>query len=215
MRRSTMASSQPHTCITEARNKRALNIFSSAETKLLGFEYPLRGVDALKQVKQLPAIDLKHRLSSSGQHSAPEQPGMVRNQLHKCAVRTEGVAVPIGPTYLHVWGLHGFSLIKELCLLKLGPIWPFSRLRFSADFALTEVICSSGNGSIMSSDSLLKCLPWIIRAIQSNLGITFACWRLKFHIFMVLVGDSERAGKTQMSNHKTPIIHPEKNRSQT
>lgn len=124
------------------------------------------------------------------------------------------MAVPICHTYLHVWSLHGFSLMKELCFLKLGPIWPFSLLRFSADFALTEVICSSGNGSIMSSDSLLKCLPWIIRAIQSNLGITFACWRLKFHIFMVLVGDSERPGKTQMSNYKTPIIHLEKNSSQ-
>lgn len=40
----------------------------------------------------------------------------------------------------------------------------------------------------MSSDSLLKCLPWIIRAIQSNLGLALACRGLRFHIFLVLVG---------------------------
>lgn len=56
------------------------------------------------------------------------------------------------------------------------------------DFALTEVICSSGNGSIMSSDLLAKCLPCILSAIQSSLGLASAYWRVKFHMDMVLRG---------------------------
>lgn len=93
----------------------------------------------------------------------------------------------------YVRTLHGL-LIKELeglHFLKLSPIWSSSFLFFlslCSDFALTKVIWSSGNGSIMSSDLLVKCLPWILRAIQSNLGLTFANWRLKLHIFMVLGG---------------------------
>lgn len=73
---------------------------------------------------------------------------------------------------------------------KAGPVWP-SSFPFP-DFALTEVIRSSGNGSIVSSDSLLKCLPWILRAIQSKPGLAFAYWRLQLHIFLVLAGHSER-----------------------
>lgn len=71
-----------------------------------------------------------------------------------------------------------------------GPIWPSSFP--SPDFALPEVICSSGNGSIVSSDSLLKCLPRILRAIQSNPGLAFASWRLQLHTFLLLAGYSER-----------------------
>lgn len=83
------------------------------------------------------------------------------------------------------------------------------------DFTLTKVICNSGNGSIMSSDLLAKCLPCILCAIQSSLGLASAYWRVKFHMFMELRGILEKKKKThtqsaskrnakslQMSRHK-------------
>lgn len=47
-------------------------------------------------------------------------------------------------------------------------------LSLSLDFALTKVICSSGNRSIMTSDLLAECLPCILSAIQSSLGLASA-----------------------------------------
>lgn len=43
----------------------------------------------------------------------------------------------------------------------------------------------------MSSDLLAKCLPCILSAIQSSLGLTLAYWGVKFHMFTRLTGDSE------------------------
>lgn len=40
----------------------------------------------------------------------------------------------------------------------------------------------------MSSDLLAKCLPCILCAIQSSLGLASAYWRVKFHMFMELRG---------------------------
>lgn len=74
-----------------------------------------------------------------------------------------------------------------ICCMATSSILP---LTLHSDFALTEVVCSSGNGSITSSDLLAKCLPCILSAIQSNLGLayvlsgesSFTCSQVKWEI---------------------------------
>lgn len=59
-------------------------------------------------------------------------------------------------------------------------------LCFSPDFALTEVVSYSGNRSIISSNLLAKCLPCILSAIQSSLGLASDCSRVRFHMSVEL-----------------------------
>lgn len=78
-----------------------------------------------------------------------------------------------------------FTLLSYVCSSSLPSLHSLS---LYLDFALTKVICSSGNGSIMSSNLLAKCLPCILSAIQSSLGLASAYCRVKFHISTVLRG---------------------------
>lgn len=76
--------------------------------------------------------------------------------------------------------VYSFNLMCYACSSSLLSLSVY------LDFALTKVSCSSGNGSIISSNLLAKCLPCNLSAIQSSLGLASACCRVKFHMSMML-----------------------------